>query len=115
LFEDRYSAFPQEKLSSATINAIKGNLEKKLAILGPRLEENGPRIWADIVMPEIFDGRALTLEGQAMETVDADGLANRRCVWCLASSPLWSRTTWCPLPQQTPRQFATPATTLRWR
>jgi glyoxylase-like metal-dependent hydrolase (beta-lactamase superfamily II) len=77
------AAFPEAKViaASATIAAIKGNVEKKLATWGPQLKENGPQTLADIVMPEAFDGRSLTLEGQTIEMVDADGLANRRYLW----------------------------------
>jgi glyoxylase-like metal-dependent hydrolase (beta-lactamase superfamily II) len=52
-----------------------------LATWGPQLKENGPQTLADIVMPEVFDGRSLTLEGQTIEIADADGLANRRYIW----------------------------------
>ncbi len=77
------AAFPDAKViaASATIAAIQGNVEKKLATWGPQLKENGPQSLADIVMPEAFDGRTLTLEGQAIEIADADGLANRRYIW----------------------------------
>lgn len=77
------AAFPEARViaASATIAAIKGNVEKKLATWGPQLKENGPQRLADIVMPEPFDGPALTLEGHALEIVEADGLANRRYVW----------------------------------
>ena len=77
------AAFPDAKViaASATIAAIKGNVEKKLATWGPQLKENGPQALADIVMPEAFDGRTLTLEGHTIEIADADGLANRRYVW----------------------------------
>ena len=77
------AAFPEAKViaASATIAAIKGNVEKKLATWGPQLKENGPQALADIVMPEAFDGRSLTLEGQTIELADADGLANRRYIW----------------------------------
>jgi glyoxylase-like metal-dependent hydrolase (beta-lactamase superfamily II) len=77
------AAFPAVKViaAAATIAAIKGNVDKKLATWGPQLKENGPQILADIVMPEVFDGRSLTLEGQAIEIVEAEGLANRRYVW----------------------------------
>lgn len=77
------AAFPEAKViaASATIAAIKGNVEKKLATWGPQLMENGPQTLADIVMPEAFDGRTLTLEGHTIEIADADGLANRRYVW----------------------------------
>jgi glyoxylase-like metal-dependent hydrolase (beta-lactamase superfamily II) len=77
------AAFPDARViaASATIAAIKGNVEKKLAAWGPQLKENGPQTLADIVMPEIFDGQTLTLEGQTIEIVNAKGLANRRFVW----------------------------------
>jgi glyoxylase-like metal-dependent hydrolase (beta-lactamase superfamily II) len=77
------AAFPTVKViaASATIAAIKGNVDKKLATWGPQLKENGPQTLADIVMPEAFDGRSLTLEGQTIEIADADGLANRRYIW----------------------------------
>ena len=77
------AAFPGARViaASATIAAIKGNVEKKLATWGPQLKENGPQALGDIVMPEAFDGRSLTVEGQSIEVVDADGLANRRYIW----------------------------------
>lgn len=77
------TAFPEAKViaASATIAAIKANVEKKLATWGPQLKENGPQTLADIVMPEAFDGHALTLEGHAIEIVEANGLANRRYLW----------------------------------
>ena len=77
------AAFPSAKViaASATIAAIKGSVEKKLATWGPQLKENGPQTLAEIVMPEVFDGRSLTLEGQTIEVADADGLTNRRYIW----------------------------------
>ena len=48
---------------SATIAAINGNVEKKLATWGPQLKENGPQTMADIVLPEAFDGRTFTVDG----------------------------------------------------
>jgi glyoxylase-like metal-dependent hydrolase (beta-lactamase superfamily II) len=74
------AAFPEARViaASATIAAIQGSVEKKLATWGPQLKENGPQTLADIVMPEAFDGLALNLEGHAVEIVTADGLANRR-------------------------------------
>jgi glyoxylase-like metal-dependent hydrolase (beta-lactamase superfamily II) len=77
------AAFPEARViaASSTIAAIKGNVEKKLATWGPQLKENGPQALADIVMPEAFDGRTLTLESHTIEIVDADGLANRRYIW----------------------------------
>lgn len=77
------AAFPDAKViaASATLAAIRGNVEKKLATWGPQLKENGPQALADIVMPDAFDGRTLTLEGHGIEIADADGLANRRYLW----------------------------------
>jgi glyoxylase-like metal-dependent hydrolase (beta-lactamase superfamily II) len=77
------AAFPAAKViaASATIAAIKANVEKKLAVWGPQLKENGPQKLADIVMPEAFDGEALGLEGHRIEIVAAQGLENRRYLW----------------------------------
>src|ERR1051326_3716144 len=73
-------AFPNASVlaASATLAAINGNVEKKLAVGGPQLKENGPQTLADVVLPEAFDGASLTVDGQAIEIVGADGLANRR-------------------------------------
>lgn len=77
------AAFPEAKViaASATITAIQANVEKKLAVWGPQLKENGPQSLEDIVMPEVFDGATITLEGQSIEIANADGLDNRRYVW----------------------------------
>lgn len=76
-------AFPDAKVlaAAATIDAIKGNVEKKLAVWGPQLKENGPQSLADIVMPEVFNGTSLTVDGQAIEVVEAQGLGNRYYLW----------------------------------
>ena len=73
-------AFPNAKVlaASATLAAIKGNVEKKLAVWGPQLKENGPQTLADVVLPEAFEGASLTIDGEAIEIVNAEGLANRR-------------------------------------
>lgn len=73
-------AFPDARVIAATttVASINGSVEKKLAVWGPQLKENGPQTVADIVMPEAFDDKSLTVDGQAIEIVDADGLANRR-------------------------------------
>lgn len=77
------AAFPRAKViaASATLAAIKGNVEKKLATWGPQLKENGPQTLSDIVMPEVFDGKSLVLEGQSIEIAGVDGLENRRYLW----------------------------------
>jgi glyoxylase-like metal-dependent hydrolase (beta-lactamase superfamily II) len=77
------AAFPSAKVlaASATIAAIKGNVEKKIAVWGPQLAENGPQHLSDIVFPEAFDGASLSLEGHRIEIVSAEGLENRRYLW----------------------------------
>ncbi|MGO7482903.1 MBL fold metallo-hydrolase [Rhizobium ruizarguesonis] len=74
------AAFPDAKViaASATVDAIKGSVEKKLAVWGPQLKENGPQTLADVVIPEAFDEKTLTIDGETIEIVDAEGLANRR-------------------------------------
>ncbi|MFK4772276.1 MBL fold metallo-hydrolase [Rhizobium sp. ZW T2_16] len=74
------AAFPDAKViaASATVDAIKASVEKKLAVWGPQLKENGPQALADVVMPEVFDEKTLTVDGEAIEIVEAEGLANRR-------------------------------------
>ncbi|CAN5471846.1 MBL fold metallo-hydrolase [soil metagenome] len=73
-------AFPEARVlaASATLNAIKGNVEKKLAVWGPQLKENGPQILTDVILPSAFDDKKLTVDGETIKIVDADGLANRR-------------------------------------
>jgi glyoxylase-like metal-dependent hydrolase (beta-lactamase superfamily II) len=73
-------AFPGARViaASETVAAIKGSVEKKLAIWGPQLKENGPQTLADIVIPAIHDRPSFTVDGETVEIVDLDGLANRR-------------------------------------
>lgn len=77
------AAFPDARViaASATVTAIRGSVEKKLAVWGPQLKENGPQSLADVVMPEVFDGKTLTVDGETIEIVDAEGLPNRRYLW----------------------------------
>jgi glyoxylase-like metal-dependent hydrolase (beta-lactamase superfamily II) len=76
-------AFPDVKViaTRATVDAIKSSVEKKLAIWGPQLKENGPQTLADVVVPEVFEGSTLTVDGETIEIVEAQGLANRRYLW----------------------------------
>jgi glyoxylase-like metal-dependent hydrolase (beta-lactamase superfamily II) len=76
-------AFPDAKViaASETLAAIKGNVEKKLTVWGPQLKENGPRTLADVVLPDAFDDPSLTVDGETVEVVKAEGLANRRYLW----------------------------------
>jgi glyoxylase-like metal-dependent hydrolase (beta-lactamase superfamily II) len=73
-------AFPGARVlaASSTLEAIKGNVEKKLAVWGAQLKENGPQALADVVLPEAFDGASLTVDGERVDIVAAEGLANRR-------------------------------------
>ena len=76
-------AFPDARVIAApeTVAAIRATVEKKLAVWGPQLKDNGPQTLADVVIPDQFDGKTLTLDGQTIEIVDADGIANRRYLW----------------------------------
>ncbi|WP_170850305.1 MULTISPECIES: MBL fold metallo-hydrolase [unclassified Beijerinckia] len=78
-----HAAFPDAKViaASETVAAIKASIEKKLAAWGPQLKENGPQTLADIVVPEVFDGKSLTVDGETVDIVAAEGLANRRTLW----------------------------------
>jgi glyoxylase-like metal-dependent hydrolase (beta-lactamase superfamily II) len=73
-------AFPDARViaASETVTAIKGSVDKKLAVWGPQLKENGPQTLADVVIPEVFDDKTLTVDGETIEIVSAEGLANRR-------------------------------------
>jgi glyoxylase-like metal-dependent hydrolase (beta-lactamase superfamily II) len=77
------TAFPVARVvaASTTVAAIRGNVEKKLAIWGPQLKENGPQTLHDVVIPEAFDDKTLTVDGETIEIVDAEGLPNRRYLW----------------------------------
>lgn len=76
-------AFPEAQVIAAaeTVAAIHANVEKKLAVWGPQLKENGPQKLADVVVPDTFEGNTLTVDGETIEIVSADGLANRRYLW----------------------------------
>ncbi|NUU44938.1 MBL fold metallo-hydrolase [Tardiphaga robiniae] len=73
-------AFPEARVIAAsdTVAAINGNVEKKLAVWGPQLKENGPQTLADVVIPKAFDDKKLIVDGETIEIVDAEGLASRR-------------------------------------
>lgn len=78
-----HEAFPDAKVlaASATLAAIKGNIEGKLATWGPMLKENGPQTLADVVFPEAFDGPSLSVDGEVVEIVTVKGIDNRRYLW----------------------------------
>jgi glyoxylase-like metal-dependent hydrolase (beta-lactamase superfamily II) len=85
------AAFPDAKVMAAsdTIAAIQASVEKKLATWGPQLGDKGPLTLADIVMPTAFDGDHLTVDGQAIQIVPAQGLANRRYLWAPSLSAIF--------------------------
>jgi len=74
--------FPAARIVAApgVIAAIKASIDKKLATWGPQLKENGPQTLADIVMPEAFERKSFSLEGHAIEFVDAEGMPNIRYI-----------------------------------
>ncbi|OCP01709.1 MULTISPECIES: MBL fold metallo-hydrolase [unclassified Ensifer] len=73
-------AFPDAKViaASATVEAIKANVEGKLETWGPQLKDNGPQTLADVVMPQPDDRTSLTLEGNTIEIVTIEGMKDRR-------------------------------------
>jgi glyoxylase-like metal-dependent hydrolase (beta-lactamase superfamily II) len=77
------AAFPQVPVfaASATVAAVNASVQKKLDVWGPQLKDNGPQTLADVVMLEASDVSSLSVDGAAIEIVDADGLANRRYLW----------------------------------
>ena len=77
------AAFPAARViaASATVAAIRSSVQKKLAIWGSQLKDNGPQTLSDVVIPETFDAKTLTVDGEAIEIVDAAGLTNRRYLW----------------------------------
>ena len=76
-------AFPNAKVIAkpATVDAIKGNVEAKLAVWGPQLKENGPQTLADVVIPTASDASSLDLEGNSIDIIDVPDMHDRRYVW----------------------------------
>ncbi|WP_170975831.1 MBL fold metallo-hydrolase [Rhizobium sp. FY34] len=74
------AAFPDAKViaASETVEAIKASVDKKLAVWGPQLKENGPQVLADVVIPTAFDEKTLTVDGEIIKIVPAENLPNRR-------------------------------------
>ncbi|URQ75077.1 MAG: MBL fold metallo-hydrolase [Candidatus Ochrobactrum gambitense] len=77
------SAFPDVKIIAApeAVAAINGNVETKLKVWGPQLKENGPQSLSDLVLPQASDEKTLTLEGNEIEIIPAEGMKNRRYLW----------------------------------
>lgn len=76
-------AFPKAKViaASATVEAIKGNVQGKLDVWGPQLKDNGPKVLADVVIPEASDVASLELEGNTIEVITVKDLKDRRYLW----------------------------------
>jgi glyoxylase-like metal-dependent hydrolase (beta-lactamase superfamily II) len=77
------AAFPAARViaASAAVAAIRSSVEKKLAVWGPQLKDNGPQTLSDVVIPQAYDKAALELEGHAIRIVEAKDLPNRRYLW----------------------------------
>ncbi|MBP1873850.1 glyoxylase-like metal-dependent hydrolase (beta-lactamase superfamily II) [Ensifer adhaerens] len=73
-------AFPDAKVlaAPATVAAINANVQTKLDTWSPQLGDNGPKVLADVVIPEASDLSSLSLEGNRIDIVTIDGLKDRR-------------------------------------
>jgi len=76
-------AFPEARFvaAEATVAAIRASVQKKLDTWGPKLGKNGPQSLAEVVIPVPSNERKVVLEGEEIDIVDAQGLANRRYLW----------------------------------
>jgi hypothetical protein len=90
------AAFPEAKViaASATIAAIKGSVEAKLATWGPQLKENGPQTLADVVMPEAFDNHLSVWKATPSRLSMPTVLSTAAISGCLHST-LFSAACWC--------------------
>lgn len=73
--------FPEARLvaSAPTVKKIQATLATKLQVWGPRLGANAPQ---QVPIPEVMDGNAISLEGQALEVRGLDdALPHRSYVW----------------------------------
>ena len=77
------AAFPEARVSaaSATVAALRANVQKKIETWGPKLKENGPQSLADVVIPEASEAQKLVLESEGIEIVRAQGLTHHRHLW----------------------------------
>ena len=76
-------AFPEARViaASETVAAINANVAKKVETWGPQLGENGPQSVDDVIMADVDDSTALTVDGYVLDIVPAPGFANRRYIW----------------------------------
>jgi len=77
------AAFPEARFiaAEAAVAAIRANVQKKLDTWGPQLEDNGPQTLAEVVIPEVFNGPTLALEGETIQIIPAAGQPNARTLW----------------------------------
>ncbi|MCE3602587.1 MBL fold metallo-hydrolase [Massilia sp. P8910] len=77
------SAFPEVPVlaAHATVAAIHANVQKKLDVWGPQLKANGPQTLAEVVLPAASDASTLSIDGESIEIVNAEGMSNRRYLW----------------------------------
>ncbi|QPI52401.1 MBL fold metallo-hydrolase [Massilia antarctica] len=77
------SAFPEVPVlaAHATVAAIHANVQKKLDVWGPQLKADGPQTLADVVLPAASDASTLSIDGETIEIVNAEGMSNRRYLW----------------------------------
>ncbi|MGF6174179.1 MBL fold metallo-hydrolase [Ensifer sp. 4252] len=75
-------AFPDAKVlaAPATVAAINANVQTKLDTWSPQLGDNGPKMLADVVIPEASELSSLTLGGSSIDIVTIEGLKDRRYV-----------------------------------
>lgn len=77
-----HQAFPDAQViaAPAVVEAINGNVAKKLEVWSPKLGEYGPQSMADLTLPTASDVAVLTLEGNEIHVVTANpaALPNRR-------------------------------------
>src|SRR5471030_218652 len=74
-------AFPAAKVvaTQPVVDHIKATAEQKLAFWGPKLGADKP---AKAIIPQVLQGRSLTLEGKTLEVVGLDGpQPDRTFVW----------------------------------
>jgi glyoxylase-like metal-dependent hydrolase (beta-lactamase superfamily II) len=76
-------AFPEARIIAArdTVEAIKGNVEKKLEAWGPKLGDNGPGSLEEVVMPEPSDVASIAVDGETIEIVTIEDMHDRRYHW----------------------------------
>jgi len=77
------AAFPYVPMlaASAVVSAINASVQKKLDVWGPQLNDNGPQTLSDVVKIEAMDDPSLSVDGAAIEIIEADNLDNRRYLW----------------------------------